>query len=122
MVNYDKFFANFVHYDRLHNYEKYFYVKQKYDIYDKTDTEYLNALPDVHGLREDAYVVTDLDFGTYDSYAQLVVYEDTIVGELPKNYSLDNISSVATDIDLSAYGFRKVGISRWIKKERMRSL
>ena len=119
MVNYDKLFANFVHYDRLHNDEGYFYVKQKYDIYDKTDTEYLNALPDVNGLRKDAYVVATINcFGTYDSYPNLVVYEDTIVGELPKNYSLDKISSVATDIDLSAYGFRKVGISRWTKKRK----
>lgn len=79
--------------------------------------EFLNALQDVNGRRHNPHLSTTADIGSYKFRTSIIVYEDTVVGELPKVYELDEVRSIATDLDLSMYGFKRVGISRWVKRQ-----
>ena len=48
---------------------------------------------------------------------QIVVYEDTPAGVVPYAFCLDSINDIFTDIDLSSYGYKRMGVSRWIKRQ-----
>ena len=54
--------------------------------------------------------------GSHRFSPQIVVYEDTPIGAIPYNFNLDSIHDIFTDIDLSSYGYKRVAISRWIKR------